>query len=632
MMIFKVLILFLTANVANALVPPTNQEAAYISQKNILINPGFENGSAKWSASGGSFTITTTFANVGSGERAASWDSNAANQTFTSTAVPIPAGDYGANYEVSANLKCGSGTCTHLIQAFDGTNVIASQTITSSTTYTRTTLNFVAPTSGNISARIRSVAADEPVLYIDDVYLGRARNVGTVAQAEMVGTVSFSGCSTYWSTTSGSWTNYSPISGCTYSTTGSVLPPTTNIPGFRLVNQRPGKYVFRYIGAYGQINGFTTGCSFRFSDGSNNSQVNTVNISNASIFIPIISGHIIYESPVQNNTIQIQSIRTYGPGECAVTSGTVIEVYRYPLQSEIAVRPETQQNFFTGALNRSDGWISGGATSPANYADFSAGSGVTLETFVNENFGTVTPADGGLPGIKFTPKEANSVYHACFTYGVIAGSTSGLTSGVAITDGNNNILSATDTFTLTNTWHSSRTQCFLFKTQNTNPYNLKLRYVSNGSNAILIASGGIAKYAITVTIAKLSQSLPAPNLVGSVTSLSAGSLRIESVSAGGSTFGSICTSNPCTLYNPSSNWVSSITRSGEGNYNINILNGVFSSTPQCSFTLKREGVIMYSKTFGTNSNTVYNFTTYGTDGLGKDSFFDVICIGPRGSL
>jgi hypothetical protein len=626
MMIFKFLILFLTANVANALVPPSNQEAAYISQKNILINPGFENGSAKWSASGGSFTITTTFANVGSGERAASWDSNAANQTFTSTAVPIPAGDYGANYEVSANLKCGSGTCTHLIEAFDGTNVIASQAITSSTTYTRTTLNFVAPTSGNISARIRSVAADEPVLYIDDVYLGRARNVGTVAQAELVGTIAASGCGG-WSTTSGSFINFSPLSGCTYITTGSVLPPTTNIPGFRLVNQMPGKYVFRFIGNIGQQDAVNTYCEYRFSDGTKNAQTNYNWAYNATASTNTLGGNITYESSIQDATIQIQGRRGNGSGTCRIYDFSNIEVYRYPLQSEIAVRPETQNVYGSVKYTYTGSGYIGSSVVTTNTR-----TPLTLSNLQNyaSYIGRARPcSDPNRFCIRFENLPAGD-YEAFFTSGNDNGTGDNSNCLFSISDGTSYLPPEIyHNYGGTSArWTSSYIAHFSYNNTQTREFYIVARNHSGPHGCKLYFGDGVSLGGpIQLGLRPLSQSLPAPNLVGSVTSQTPDSLRIESAEIG-------LDSSPYII-RQNGNWIQSISfvsGGSSGTWSLLLKPGIFKTAPICTlstvgFADRQHGVIFSNSTNG----TIYTFCHVCGGGLPSMSAY-IMCIGPRGSL
>jgi len=86
-------------------------------------NPGFEEGSTNWTASGGTFTINTTLANVGFGLQSGSWDPSAASQTLSGELVAVPAGLYGKLCSLSWYYK--GGDANYKAQVFDGTNVIA---------------------------------------------------------------------------------------------------------------------------------------------------------------------------------------------------------------------------------------------------------------------------------------------------------------------------------------------------------------------------------------------------------------------------------------------------------------------------------------------------------------------------
>jgi hypothetical protein len=149
---------------------------------NALPNPGFE-GTTGWTASGGATTAINTTA-VGTGVSGYEWDSNSASQTLTGTAITIPSEWYGQNGAVSCAFKVPSGTATHTIGFWDGSTLLHSKTVTSSSTWLRSTDNFPFPTSGTITVRITGIASNEPDLYIDDCYVGLAEkfNVGVVSQ------------------------------------------------------------------------------------------------------------------------------------------------------------------------------------------------------------------------------------------------------------------------------------------------------------------------------------------------------------------------------------------------------------------------------------------------------------------
>lgn len=146
---------------------------------NVLLNPGFEatTYSSNWTASGGTLAAAATTNIFFS--KGATWDSSAASQTFTSTQVTVPEGFKGQNCNASLFLKVPSGTATHLLQAFDGTNILGSVAVVSSIYFQQNTVTFPCPTSGTFAVRLISVASDEPLVAMDEGYLGLARNVGS---------------------------------------------------------------------------------------------------------------------------------------------------------------------------------------------------------------------------------------------------------------------------------------------------------------------------------------------------------------------------------------------------------------------------------------------------------------------
>jgi hypothetical protein len=174
--------------IAPALGALSESDRAVLNGRNTLTNPGAEASTAGFAASGGTFTTTTTAANIGNGNATFSWDSSAASQTVISGYQTITSGDgYSKqNGVVSARFKCASGTCTHKLQVYDGTTVLNEVSITSSTTgFVRATVNFIYPDSGTIAWRLISVAANEPIIYFDDLYRGLADgfNLSQVSQA-----------------------------------------------------------------------------------------------------------------------------------------------------------------------------------------------------------------------------------------------------------------------------------------------------------------------------------------------------------------------------------------------------------------------------------------------------------------
>jgi len=213
---------------------------------NMLKNPGFEAGLVSWTASGG-ILAEATGSNIGY-SRGATWDANNADQTLCSDAVAIPEMFKGQNGELSVRVKVPSGTATHELYVTDGANVLASSTIISSDSFAPVSLSFVFPDSGNVQACLKSVAADEPLIALDDWYLGPNRNIGTVAQATFVGAALFEGYADFStnSTSAVDVVHATAFGAATRKLVGLAQPhDTPDIFGAKF-NVTPGRYIAKF--------------------------------------------------------------------------------------------------------------------------------------------------------------------------------------------------------------------------------------------------------------------------------------------------------------------------------------------------------------------------------------------------
>lgn len=175
----------------------TDFDRQEVSFKNFLApyNSGFESGKAQWTASGGTLAVVTSGSNLLDGKTSITWDASASGQTLSSKAVTLEKGYYGRNCSAEIVTQVPSGTATHSIQAYDGTNILATATIVSSTLPYNNVVNFPCPQSGTVLLRAYA-NADEPLIAADLSYLGLARNVGST---QLIG----------------EWTSYTPTIGLT---------------------------------------------------------------------------------------------------------------------------------------------------------------------------------------------------------------------------------------------------------------------------------------------------------------------------------------------------------------------------------------------------------------------------------
>lgn len=320
----------------------TDKEIAFSPGQNLMVNPGFEAATSNWTASGGTFSTSTTAANVGKGKIAGSWDSSAASQTLTSSAYTVPAGMYSRNAVASCIVK-GSGA-THKLQAYDGTNVLAEQAIVSQTGYARTTVNFVAPSSGSVRLRLVSVAADEPIIYIDDCFLGEAFNVGVVPAGALYWSGNH-GNDCQFSKSGASYGDFGNDGSCTFSEVqnrgfGSVTSYGSTKPGVTWTPTQSGRYfVMATIGAAGDVN--QEGYSYQLKSGStiiSTQDLTTKGSAGAAYVTSTTIAGILTVADLSQLTVHIEGYAGSGSvyiGPTGGTSGRAVEWVIYSLDQTI---------------------------------------------------------------------------------------------------------------------------------------------------------------------------------------------------------------------------------------------------------------------------------------------------------
>lgn len=604
--------------------------------QNILQNPGFE-GTGDWTASGGATTAINTTA-VGTGSKGYDWDSNSASQTLSSDSVTIPNGLKGKNGVVSCAIKTVSGTATHTIQAYDGTNIVGSSTITSDTnSFARTSLNFIFPSSGSIVLRLVSVASNEPEIYIDDCYMGLAEgfNIGSVSQATFFGSITYAATANCNWQNSGNATqtyqNFSADTDCpTPTVSGFVSAPATKIPGGVISSLPPGNYM---VVATGVFQGGATAINnavFRLHDGTNPlNGVSTTNIgtntsSNETGAGPVIA-YVNYTAPQSNVTIQMQSANYAGVSATQQintnSNAFNISIYRYPSSEETVYRPETNSAVWSGYLAGSGG---GWSTTSASYADPSvATTSTTLTELYNTNFGSVTAEATKLPGITFTPQRTGR-------YMVCASGTSANASTAnkyaRLVDGSGNIIHAGYLHhqSLAGSQdYGGFSLCGVLNTTSVASTTVKIQ-LATSAGTVSIKQDSLAP--ISWNIFPVTGNNPVPVLVGSVTSGSTGAIRVEGASLAAPSAGSCAVTEV-----GGSDWINGNCTSGAtGVCTCTLNSGVFSSAPKCQISIENlaAGNSRDEQITSTSTSTIVTFTaTSGGTAVNNDVF--IMCMGPR---
>ena len=500
-------------------------DKAYLVHKNIMDNGGFENGAARWTESAGTEVIVTSGSNLLTGKASATWDAAAANDTYSYNAVAIPNGLKGKNGLGYCSIQTPSGTATHKIQIYDGSNVLSEDDVVSSTSPVKASASFIFPSSGTVTLRLEA-QADEPLIAIDDCYLGEADNLTEVSQAEHYGSITYAGAtSCSWGlSNNNNFTNFAVDSDCATPTLVNNAADPGKIPGIRFPNMAPGHYLFKAEGTFIDSNA-SVSCSWRFSDGTNTTSPLGHFSATTNAYLPVLTGDLTYTTG-GDRTIQLQATGVGGAAGCnvsataATTSGFKISVYKFPTASQLAVKPDTTGSSWSGYFDSTCSFTNSGPTLDDPAADASC----ALVQRTNSGFGTVTAVAGILPQISILPKRAG-VYNVCATLGVSSGTTIVATF---------RLLADSTTLGDIAVWQQAGSPtnasfCALANLSDVSAKVFKIQSATTGGT-VAITAVAASTSAIEWTIYPVSQQLPAPLLVNSVVSKYAGVTGLESAS------------------------------------------------------------------------------------------------------
>lgn len=617
--LFLLLFLFSTASATL-----NNVDKASIWSKQILTNGGFENGKTSWSVSGGdTFATATSGSNLLEGAVSITWDSAGAGRNLDSTAVTIPKGYYGRNGVASCVFLTPSGTATHTINAYDGSSVLASTTITSSTTPVRSSINFIMPSSGSIQLRVASVASDEPSITIDSCFVGPAEgfNLSSVSQAALVGESYFAGTTncTGWTTTSSTLGALASDSDCPGPTVvrsylGSWQTTDANLPIQTINNLPSGSYVATFIvhqsQTGGQFAGFaindgTTTCQGQ--GGNNDSNAGTITVSCSFEYTTTGNRAFqLYAAITGGSTLTIQN------GNTAPNISLKFLLVRYPLTTELAYTPDVVANSWSGYHDNTCVWV---RTNTA-IGDFTDDASCALVEVSNRNFGTVSTSGSVSPAITFTPRRAQKYYvKAAFQ---LTGSNAGQTQSVRLTDGTTTIADGQDIATATVKY---MTLSGIVTASSTSAITLKLQGAVSASNITVGASTSVPRSSIEWTIFAIDQTIPAPLLVNSVVASYSGVTRTIS--------GNLNCDASSTINSQLGTGFASIGNISTGACAVTFTAGTFSATPVCSgnATACNGGCVIGFTSRSSSGVSLNCMTDTGSAGTSCDA--DIKCEGPK---
>lgn len=595
----KILIgLLIAVNAFAQMTATQKQDTPFTS---IIPNSGFENGRAGYVSSGPAIGIVNSGSNLLNGLGSVTWDSSAASQTLRSPQVAVPVGLRGKNGQLFCSIKPAATPATHVLELWDGTTGSLGQTIVVADTSTAavTSINFVFPTSGNIGWRIRSVATDEPLIAIDDCYLGPATNLSSVSQATLVASAFKAGttnCS--WTLTSTTFTDFGTDADCPAITVdassgiGSVVTTDDDLPQIVINNLPPGTYkvTATFIGA----SLAATNQYFRISDGTTGRGEQDFTIGASAAANYALSATFTYGT-AGNRTFKIQARQDTGAtflGNDNANRRLQFIVERLPSA------PET-----VASLNQ------------GNY-------GWTAFTPTTQGFGTTTSNEC------FHARDGEDMLINCkFTTGTVTASEARLNLPGGLTSKSSTFIPS---IRVVGQWARGAASASNYGSVLIEPgvqhvtfgavYAAAANPFTKLTGSGVSGSSELLNVTARVPIAEWTSSQNVPVLVGSVTTSEPSVERVVRASVGAPT--------SCTVSSQSGSWISSTSGIG-GSCTLNVTAGTFTSTPSCTCTIKPSS---FGDTFcrlSTVSTSVISYVIYDSTGTTRNDLADIICMGPR---
>lgn len=595
--------------------------------RQLLTNGGWEQGKAGWTASGGTYTTTTSAANVYSGSAAGDWDSNSASQTLIATSTYTNGGGPTLrNMVASCYFKCASGSCTHTISADDGSNNLStSQTITSSTTgFVPTSVNFLAGTGGTVRLKISAVASNEPELFIDGCYLGSAEgfNLSSTSQAQFIGSAFIANtASCEWGNTNTSLAAFATTSACPGPTVelnpgpGIIQTTDTDLPQFTVNNLSPGTYRVLISGGGGVSVG-AANLSYAINDGTTSSGSGTAtDVSAGHISQFAIEGWFTYTTG-GNKTFALFGATTNAsdPNKVYADLGKYnlqFSIVKFPTQIQTGYKPDQTPASWSGFHSNNCSWT----TTSTSFADPTDDATCTFTETYNRNFGTVTTFGSSKPGVTFTPPRVGR-YFACAVMQATI-STSGDTNNLQLVDGTGTVVAQGAVET---SQRQTVSLCGVMNVASIVSQSLKTQ-MSVNSSSFTGSITGASNHSIDWSIIEIDAAMPTPFLTNGVSSARNGVTKTESAKITYSSGYSLSNqSDPAwTLSNPN----------GAGRPLITFHTN-FSDVPQCVCTAREDNVSgALCTTTGPSTSTVEFRTRVASSLVLVNESIDVVCTGAQ---
>ena len=637
----------------------SNADKQFFVNKNILLNPGFEQGKTNWRTNSGSFSLTTTAANIASGASAASFTSSAANIRLGSSLVTVPAGLYNRNCLLTFSYKGGDDK---YIAAVDTGSISGSSlayvTLSSQTTYKKESLSFICPSSGQLSAAIYTTGSSSNAIYLDDFYLGENHQVGQASQA------SFAGSAYFETTTNCTWPRQDATIGAFSSDTdcpgptiasqkiGEWQTTDANLPRLTINNLPPGNYQL-VATLHSSMSAASSPSVYALTDGTTTVGYTSGVSAAGDVGDTTIVGNFEYTTS-GNRTFEVHG-RSDGVAVTEISMGTsnkrlTFSLYRFPSTQETVLRVDQAGWFVDG--NVYGGEPSLGTTSVSTYTGITD-SALQLEL----NSGSLTaqiPCSGGNAssgltcsagneyiGISYVQPTAGPV-EACasFTHyrNLAVNSTvvtafqvveTANTSDTIVLQGNIRINTGSITGGSSLVTYSPVEVCGNFNFTTAGQKTLKLMYEQNTSgtlNTSVVLANRTAPSGqedVHWRIKPIAQASTMPLITNSVSTSSTGQLRVEAANLNCDAGSAITSQN--------GSWVSSIGNISSGKCAVTFATGAFSSAPYCTASNYSATNDRFELSVSASTTSGVSLGCYSESGAGNCTAFDahLLCVGAK---
>jgi hypothetical protein len=447
----------------------------------------------------------------------------------------------------------------------------------------------------------------------------------------VLGDVTITGCAAAWSTTSTTDAAFSTQTGCSYAVTGSLLAPATNVPGFQIPSLGAGVIEVKYAGNLGQTGANNAVIAyFQLTDGTrtSNEQPSYNSAGNVAVGTGNADWKIQETTALSNVTFSIQGKVTSATGSAGISGTTsqpgVFSVWFFPSQQQSGYRADSTPASWSGYQNG----ISGGCSvASVTFADLSSCTSISTTQITSRNI-VCSQAASSAAGVTCTLPRAG-IYQINVKAN-LQNSGNNFTSA-RLVDGSSTIIDPGTTVNASATNETAWSGGGSYNVASAGSVTFKIQLAGGGTASIAngIASGSAA---ITWDITEKDAPMPAPYFVGSVTSGSSGTERIERVSfSGNSSMSSGCGSSPCTMAQHSGG-VSSVTRAGTGIYDVIFPAGTFSAIPTCTPVLDVGASAAFYCFYNYSASSVTDAhisCTNQAESVGVDAGAHVICMGPH---